>query len=226
MAHGLPDYSRGVDIEAQSIATLAIDIAAQTLSELNVDIVAQTLGNMSVDIVAQSLANLNVDLVAQTLAQINIDIIAQTIGNLTIDIAAQNLAEIINRPKYGAAQRVVGSITATASTKVSLGSVSGKGMIYGGFIAAYDTQTQALGLVYIEIDGVVFAAWTFNSINGWKLYEEHSYPFYMLQYDDSGFFYTVGISRGLTFETSFEIFYEEQYGRTPAVHFQVNYAVI
>lgn len=226
MAHGLPDFSRGVDIEAQSIATLAIDIAAQTLSELNVDIVAQTIGNMSVDIVAQSLANLNVDLVAQTLAQINIDIIAQTIGNLTIDIAAQNLAEIMNRPKYGAAQRVVGSITAPASTKVSLGSVSGKGMIYGGFIAVVHDLTQENSLVYIEIDGDVFAGWLLSSINHWGLNVENCYPFYMLRYDNAAFQYSVGISGGLTFETGFEVFYEDVYGRTPIVHFQFNYALV
>lgn len=143
-----------------------------------------------------------------------------------IDVTYQTLSELMNRPKYGAAQRVVGSITATASTKVSLGAVSGKGMIYGGFVAAFDTLTQDMGLVYIEIDGALYGAWSFVNINFWGLYGEHSYPFYMLRYDDADFRYSVGISSGLTFETSFEVFYEEQYGRTPTVHFQFNYALV
>lgn len=58
MASGLPDFQRGVDIAAQSLANLNVDLVAQTLSNLNVDIIAQTIANLDIDVNAQSLAQL------------------------------------------------------------------------------------------------------------------------------------------------------------------------
>jgi len=146
--------------------------------------------------------------------------------NSAINLALQTLSEITNRPKYGAAQRVVGSVAATASTQISLAQVSGKGQIYGGFISSLGTATQVLDYVDIEIDGVVFAGWTLNAIFYWNLMTQSAYPFHILRYDDKDFTYSVGVQPFLTFETSFEIFYEETYGRTPTIAYQISYAVV
>lgn len=79
----LPDYTRAVDIVAQTITELAIDIAAQTLATLAVDIKAQTLEAIAVDIAAQTVEALGVNITGQDLAQIIIKIAAQTVAVYT-----------------------------------------------------------------------------------------------------------------------------------------------
>lgn len=250
MATGQPDYRRGVDIEAQSITTLAIDIAAQTLAKLDVDIIAQSLGNLNVDIVAQalakldvdiiaqtvgnlaidiasqSLATMNVDLVAQTLAQLNIDIIAQTIGNLTIDIVAQNLSEIMNRPKYGAAQSVAFAGAVTANDLTPMIEILGKGMTYGGCIMLTHTATQKGSFIVVKIDGFIMGQLSFETMNTYGLDRQYVFPYFVLVYDDTNFVYSLGLPNGYTFETSFEVLYREANGETPNVNCIVDYALV
>lgn len=80
MAHGLPDWQSPINIEAQTLASLAVDIIAQTLAALKVDITAQTLTSLAVDIAAQTLAEMDVNITAQDLAELVIKINAQVVG--------------------------------------------------------------------------------------------------------------------------------------------------
>jgi len=91
MAIDRPDWQRGVDIEAQSLATLNMDIIAQTIASLNVDIIAQTLAELKINIAGQDLAEVAVDIAAQTIGNLSIDLVAQTIANLDMNINAQNI---------------------------------------------------------------------------------------------------------------------------------------
>lgn len=87
MAYDLPDWTKGVDIIAQTIPVLRIDIVAQTIATLNVDIVAQSVGNIAIDIAAQSMGNVDIDVAAQT-----IDLDIKTSGgiNIIIDLLEQD----------------------------------------------------------------------------------------------------------------------------------------
>lgn len=94
MAVDLPDWILGINIEMQTLPTVAIDIAAQTLGTVAIDIAAQTLGTVAIDIAAQSLATLAVDIVAASIGVVSVDIAAQSVGNIAIDIAAQTLGTV------------------------------------------------------------------------------------------------------------------------------------
>jgi len=58
MTTGLPDWTTGVDIIAQTITTLAIDIKAQTLSQLNVNIAASAV---TINVSVQGTASISID---------------------------------------------------------------------------------------------------------------------------------------------------------------------
>ncbi len=202
MASGLPDYYRGFDLAIQSLSTLAVDVAAQSIEQLNVDLVAQTLDRL------------------------DIDIIAQTIGNLTIDIAAQNLSEIINRPKYGGAQRAASTADAWANDTRSYITVSGKGMLYGGSLFLEHTASQKTGKPILMVDGVSLAQWSFEDSLSLGMVKPWIKAMFLTKYDDVNFVYCVAFMYGITFETSLQILYEESEGETPNITAEFIFAVV
>jgi len=82
-----PDYTRAVDIVAQTIETLGVDIEAQTLETLKVDIAAQTLAELNVNIAAQTISTLTVDIAAQTIDKL----VVEVTGTASISIDAQTI---------------------------------------------------------------------------------------------------------------------------------------
>ena len=65
MAIDRPDWTEGVDIEAQTVDEIAVNIAAQTLGTIKADIIAQTVENLTVDLAAQTLEQLNINILQQ-----------------------------------------------------------------------------------------------------------------------------------------------------------------
>ena len=143
-----------------------------------------------------------------------------------MDVTYQTLSELINRPKYGAAQSVNASVVATANDKKTIVTVSGKGMIYGGTLGIIATNFIWNDAPILSIDGVEIAGANFYTINDFRMYHENSFPFYMLRYEDVLYRYAVGVSSGMTFETGFAVVYEETAGRTPYLACLVIYALI
>jgi len=82
-----PDYTRAVDIVAQTIETLGVDIEAQTLETLKVDIAAQTLAELNVNITSQTIATLAVDISAQTIDKL----VVEVTGTASVSIDAQTV---------------------------------------------------------------------------------------------------------------------------------------
>lgn len=214
MASGLPDYQRGIDIASQSLSTLTADIVAQTLENLNVDIVAQTLSNLSVDLAVQSLSELS------------IDIIAQSLSNLNIDVNAQSLGEVTNRPKYGGAVTTIGGVAVTANDRTTLATVSGKGMLYGGVIFLWASGSQKTAYPLLQVDGELIAHMKFETLMRLGINKPFAYPLFLLMYDDVEYEYCVAVMQNITFETSFDLIYDEREGATPTVYFHVCYALI
>lgn len=143
-----------------------------------------------------------------------------------VDIAYQALAQMIVRPKYGGAVWTIGVETVDANAVKSLVSVSGKGMIYGGFLYLDHTATQKTGIAMLKIDGDDVAGLALDYMDKYSIDKSWAHPFYLLGYDDINFIYSVALSYGLTFEESFEILYEEQDGGTPQVWANATYALI
>jgi len=147
-------------------------------------------------------------------------------GFRMVNIFAQDLSEIINRPTYGAAQRSAGGTSATPTGLTTLVTVSGQGMIYGGYLYVDGTGTCDTDIWQITVDGTVMSASSLFQVNKRKITDKHMDILYEVNYDDTSFLYTHGIMPAITFETSFDIKYSETNGRTPVVVATVIYALI
>jgi len=143
-----------------------------------------------------------------------------------VDVAYQALSQMIVRPKYGGAQSVDGYLAVTASDQSILFTISGKGMIYGGYVKVEFTSSQKDSGFLIYTDGAKFGTAGFEALNMFGITLEHSYPLYLRKYDDVNFVYCMALSHGVTFETSLRLDYLEQHGATPTVWYHVIYALI
>jgi len=143
-----------------------------------------------------------------------------------VDIAYQALSEMIVRPKYGGAIGSSGSGLVAANSLTTLLSISGKGMIYGGYVWLQHTSTQKNSYVQLEIDGQVVAGDSFLTLNGIGADKPRACPIPILKYDDTGFTYCVGFAYGVTFESTLKVQYDENHGDTFSVDYNLVYALI
>ncbi len=130
------------------------------------------------------------------------------------------------RPQYGGAKFVKAVTAVLANVKTSLISVTGKGMIYGGELRVLGTERQMLDVPILSIDGVEISDTNFDNMRGWGFDVERVAPFYIRHFDGVNFLYSVGLTNGFTFESSFEILYDEKDGGTPGVSCRAYYALL
>jgi len=133
------------------------------------------------------------------------DVQCDTNGNLTLNLKAQDLAEIINRPKYGACQQSSLNKTMPATEYYTLVDISGKGVIYGGFI--YQTSGLLMSDCNIEftIDSETFGTEMFGMLFARGI----TIPFldlvYIRDYDETNAYLCIGFTPNVTFETRFKV---------------------
>ena len=130
------------------------------------------------------------------------------------------------RQTFGGAKAKTGGVNVDASATTELASVNGKGMIYGGVIYVAEAATQKASVPLLFIDGVQITQTSFEAMRARNVRYENTQPLYLLQFDEINFQYCVGFSRGVTFEKSFKISYQENHGDTPSVAFEVIYAIL
>jgi len=147
-------------------------------------------------------------------------------GNLTLNVKAQDLAEIINRPKYGAAQRATADVYVTASAETVLISVSGKGIIYGGRVTLISATEPNLDDARLYVDGQRIADSHYSVMILNNLARLGCEVLSLTCYDTDSGRYTLGIAPGITFESSFSLSFWEYYGETPYVFGAVIYALV
>jgi len=143
-----------------------------------------------------------------------------------VDIAYQALAELIVRPKYGSATPAIASKNVTANDETSIVSVSGKGMLYGGLLYLTPVASQKNDKPYLYCDGSKLSNLSFLTMSDLYISVAYSQAFYNLKYDDANKIYSAAICPYLTFESSFEVAYEETHGNTPMVYVRALYAII
>jgi len=130
------------------------------------------------------------------------------------------------RPRYGEAQLLRVAETVTANDTTLIGSISGKGMIYGGHVCLDYTSVQGQSEVALFVDDNDIGSKRFDRLLQYGLFGKHSYATYLLKKDELNYVYVAGILPGITFETSFKIYYTERHGTTPGVAARVIYALI
>jgi len=148
-------------------------------------------------------------------------------GNLTLNLKAQDLAEIINRPKYGAAQRADVSTSVPPDTTATLINITGKGMMYGGYEETTGDDTNNLDSPQILIDGNNFFMECFSNLNSWHLGTEGGSPIVLIRYDTTQGLYGVDIKYGYTFESSCTLKYRNASGTSTAyINAALYYALV
>jgi len=154
------------------------------------------------------------------------DVQCDASGNLTLNLKAQDLSEIINRPKYGAANFAGGEIVVTANAETLLTTVLGKGIIYSGSFFTAWTSSQENSNVRLYIDGTLISSPRWGGMFTWAQASIHNTVIYLLCYDSVNFKYSAAISPFITFETSVTLKYLERHGGTPTVNGGVWYALV
>lgn len=143
-----------------------------------------------------------------------------------IDVTYQTLGEIVNRPKYGAAQRDIFAGAVGAGVVTTLIDVAGKGVIYGGHVMTLGAGSQILDTPFLQIDGVDVFGQTFGYLRTHGLDVERSAVLFLREYNEVNYRYSVGIGYGYTFENSLKLRYLEGHARTPDVTGVLHYALI
>lgn len=143
-----------------------------------------------------------------------------------VDIAYQALSEMIARPKYGVAHGIQGQVKVTKNAETTLVTVSGKGMLYGGFVWLDHDASQKACRVNIYTDGNRLTYRMFWELEKYNLIAEHAPVAYLLKCDETEFIYCVGLSYGYTFEESLVVKYSEEAGGTPMVLCELAFALV
>ena len=143
-----------------------------------------------------------------------------------VDIAYQALAEMIVRPKYGAAQLAAGVVAAVANSEKTLFTVSGKGMVYGGTIITNPAATQQNSVPKIYCDSQDLNNLTLLQMDDFNIKTAYSNAVYSLKYDIPSLEFCVAICPYLTFETELKCTWDEKHGATPTIIYRVFYALV
>ncbi len=130
------------------------------------------------------------------------------------------------RQNYGAAKKLDNTIVATAMLKVTLADIQGKGMIYGGYIFLDAPATQQNDYIEIEIDGQALSYQTYANMMKYNVAKENQQVLYMMVYNEVKSIYAIGISKGITFDTSIVFYYINTYLGTPTVRCSMIYALL
>jgi len=155
------------------------------------------------------------------------DVQCDASGNLTLNVKAQDLAEVINRPKYGAHTTVLFNNYVNASSDTTLFSVSGKGIIYAMLVAVMGANVIDNDYVKYTFDGgTEISSPTILQGIQFNFTDVYEGDFSVYCYDNTNYRYAVRGFYGITFETSFVMKYTETYGRTPYVLARLFHALL
>lgn len=154
-----------------------------------------------------------------------------TNGNAFLNVKAQDLAEIINRPKYGAAHGEGADVTVDPGETYTLYNISGKGIVYGGAVWTPNPPVptgvnQVDSSVTVLADGEGLNAARFTYLNTLGLFLPTSMVTYLTAYDTTSHIYAVAITPGITFETSLKVQYIENNLENPSVGATLLYALV
>lgn len=142
-----------------------------------------------------------------------------------INISGQELDSIINRPKYGAAVSLFFTKLITTEDTSTIFSISGKGMIYGGWLDANGVGIHSDDAPEFYIDGALVQELSFNDMLSGHVVVPSISPYVLLRYDQVGFKYTVGAVYGYTFESGIVMKYVNVNGSNVSVGGLIYYAL-
>lgn len=127
-------------------------------------------------------------------------------------------------PKYGTTYRATGVAVVTASDRTDIITVTGKGILFGGTIDAYNGGNQQNSDIYLYIDGnlVLNYSWVGLKTYNYSMVAIKGYELTM--FDNNGGYYGAYLNFDMPFEKSFTLTYNELAGNTPTVSAKLTYA--
>lgn len=158
----------------------------------------------------------------------DVDIQAQSIGDVNINVAGQSISEIINRPTYGEGEEAIATEIVSAGTTESIITISGTGVLYGGWVTISDTNNHFNDKPKIYIDGNYFAGVSFNSLfnNGFIKNSKYLFNLTRKEFDSPHYRAVACIGSGVTFETSLQLQYQNSEATDIDVGAILTYATI
>jgi hypothetical protein len=146
------------------------------------------------------------DIYLQTLAEIMVRGAADWVNK--IDVYTQTLSEIISRNKYGAIEIFNETYTSTSPGSSLRLSVSGKGIIYGGFIYSYNDAAAVNSGLWFNIDGEVTSSTIlkYGDLLTRNIIRPGMLEVYLTLYDTTNNIFCAGIVPGITFESSLYVY--------------------
>ena len=123
----------------------------------------------------------------------------------SINITGQDLAEVIERPKYGGAQYASYGGEIVEDSDDIIFSISGTGMIYGGIIyhsGAFDPDKVGN---QPAIDEATMAYLSIEQLNIRQIEDKNMWFLFEQYYSEENDKYIQGIVRDITFETDYSI---------------------
>ena len=123
----------------------------------------------------------------------------------SINITGQDLSEVISRPKYGEAEFADYAGIIAEDDDDILFSVTGTGMIYGGSLYHLFTGDTDYVFIIPEIDGIVMTYASLAGLMDWQTEDKNLHILFDQYYSEENDKYINGITRGITFESSFLI---------------------
>ena len=128
--------------------------------------------------------------------------------------------------RHGKFKRAAWSGNAIPSGIKTLLTITGKGIIYGGFFYIGNTASCKTDKPYIVLDNTETSKITLEDRDKFNLSQLYSEVMYLLKYDDTNFCYVLGFCNGITFENKIEIKYQETSGRIAILDAAVYYALL
>ena len=143
-----------------------------------------------------------------------------------VNISRQELAEITNRPKYGAAQEANLFRVILAGNDFDLVSITSLGKTYGGFIFVTSDSDPGEDVLKITVDGVDVTLASFNTLFQFETVKTNMFYVRLVKVDKVNFVYVISIQGDLTFEESFVINYRNAHSDTVLITGSLMFTVI
>ena len=155
-----------------------------------------------------------------------VDVQVDADGNLTLNVKRQDLGYLTQRPMYGQARSVGITKYVDANATTTLVSISGKGMIYSGYVwwwNDYNPNVDSIGLI---VDGVTLYGDSFNNLLDKSFILPGVNLYTVNKYDEINHKFTLSFQPHITFDSNFEVSYTEEYGYTPQVETMIRYTLM
>jgi hypothetical protein len=130
------------------------------------------------------------------------------------------------RSRFGGAKQITWTDYVTQGDTTALGTISGKGQIYGIIVRSVGYENDEYDYVGMVVDGESLAAYSYRDLN---LYD-YTYPApatpFIFFYDETNHKFAMGITGPITFEDSFVLNYVQVLGIRPYVYAKIIYAIL